>query len=353
MLEIHKLNIEELSQNEKKDMEEILAKSKDATVFHTIEWNKILTTIFKRKNITFVAKIDGKPIGFYILYESQDSGPRTIYKSPETSLETVYGGPLVINGTKDEDVIKSRLIKQVEFEAKSTIVQISFPPGANTQFLRKLEYRSTPFYTSILDLARNEEELWANLHQKTRNLIRKSQRSGLEIIMDGRPYLPKYYEMVRETLGSQGVRVLPKKFYEEVIDSLEPKNMAKLVIAVYDGKAISGAIFLFYKDTVYYWHGASFRDHKSVAPNQSIQWELIKYANQNGYKKYDLLNIEPDRLPGIARFKIRFGGETKLYYRAVYKTPAYSIPLLAYCIRHPSYLYGRVKSKLIRLKINR
>jgi lipid II:glycine glycyltransferase (peptidoglycan interpeptide bridge formation enzyme) len=187
-------------------------------------------------------------------------------------------------------------------------------------FLDELGYGYTPLYTSILYLEKEEKELFGNIHPYARNRIRKAEKSGVEIIKDGRPYLGEYYEMVKETLGSQGIRVNPKEFYEKVLDRLEPMGRAKLFIAMYKGNLFPEQFF-FYKESVYYWHGASFREYLPIAPSQLIHWELIRYAHQNGYKVYDFLNIEPERLPGIARFKMRFGGETKTYYRAFRNSP--------------------------------
>jgi hypothetical protein len=348
-MEIKEINLETLSEGEIKEWDEILAKSREATIFHTIEWNKILTDVFGVKNHTLVAKRDGQLVGMLVFHEVLDSGPRTIYRSPLTNLETVYGGPMVISGLNDEPVVRKRLIQKMELCAEAVMAGICIPPGINPIFLEELGYVCIPVYTSILSLEKSEENLFGSIHPYARNRIRKAEKSGVQILKDGRPYLSEYYEMVKETLGPREVEVKPKRFYEEVLDRLEPMGRAKLFIAMYKGKPVSGAIFLFYKESAYYWHGASFKEYLPIAPTQLIHWELIRYAHQTGYKSYDFLNIEPERLPGIARFKMRFGGETKTYYRATYATPYLRLPLLRYYITHPSYTLGRLKTRLGKL----
>jgi hypothetical protein len=318
----------------------------DATIFHTVEWNRIITEVFGVKNVVILAKREGKPIGFQILYEYRGPGPRTVYRSPDFGLETVYGGPIVIGGLADEANVKKEIIRQCEMQARAVIIDIYFPPSCDTDFLNEIGYDCKPFYTSILSLEGSEEDLWKGFHQKTRNSIRKSQKEGVEVIRNGRKFLCDYYEMLKETLGPQGVRILPKAFYEKVLDELEPKNMAKLFIACHNGKAISGGIFLFYKDFVYYWHGASFKDYLYLSPNQLIQWELLKFAKENRFKQYDLLYIDPDGYPGIARFKMRFGGETKKYYRGYWKTPPMRIPVLTFYAKHPALTFSKIVEKI-------
>ncbi len=346
-MNISKIDIAKPSEAEINDLEEILQKSDEATIFHTSEWNQILIETFGVNNMTFVAKKDGRPLGLYIVYYYLNSGPRIICRSPDASLEAVYGGPIVINDLNNKTLVRKSLIQETELQAKTVMVQISMPPGINPEFLNDLGYIYTPFYTSILCLNRSEEELFNSIHPYARNRIRKAQKSRVEIVKEGREYLAEYYEMTKETLESQGVKVKPRNYYEKVLDRLGPSHKAKLFVAMYNGKPISGAIFLFYKDTVYYWHGASFNNYLFVSPNNLLHWELIKYGHQNGYKKYDFLNIEPNRLPGIARFKMRFGGETKAYYRASGKTPFYRFPLLTYYLKHPSYVYKRIMARLL------
>ncbi|MBW2059919.1 MAG: peptidoglycan bridge formation glycyltransferase FemA/FemB family protein [Deltaproteobacteria bacterium] len=235
------------------------------------------------------------------------------------------------------------------------MVEIRFPPGVDGSFLRNLGCTAIPLYTSVVSLESGEDVIFKNIHPYARNRIRKAQKSGIQIIVDGRNYLSQYCEMEKETLEPHGLRARPKRFYEMVLERLQPTDQAKFFIALYDGKPVSGGIFLFYKDTVYYWHGASFRQYLSIAPTQLLHWELMKYAIQKGYKKYDLLNIEVDRLPGIARFKMRFGGDTKTYYRAFYKTPSYRLPLIRYYLKNPSYVCNRLmdKSRIKRQLRNR
>ena len=293
-----------------------------------------------------IAEQGGKLVGVFILNKTMALGPRTIYQSPNRAFETVYGGPVVIPGIDVQDSIKRELVRHFQAICKASMINVWLPPVVKADAFREKGYAITPFYTSVINLEKDQDELWRGIQPQTRNKIRKAEKLGVQIVKEGRSYLPAYYEMVRETLGSQGLRVLPKMFYERVMDILEPQAMAKLFIATHNGKAIAGAIFLFYKDTAYYWHGASFREYSFACPNVLIQWELIRYSKRIGYRKYDLLSIEPERLPGIARFKMNFGGEVKTYYHGFWKTSSFSVPVLSYCVEHPSYLFGRIRARL-------
>ena len=343
---ISELNIRDIPANSKEDLEYILDNSLESTIFHSMEWNRIVAEIFEREVNIFLARNGEDPLGCIILIKQPSSGPRTLHYSPDRRMEIAYGGPLFVAENNFGEEIKTEFLKQLHSKLGNTMIEIWIPPDANPEFLERIGYTTEPFYTSIVKLGRPNEELWKGIRPKTRNHILKAQKSGVQISKDGYEYLPEYYEMVKETLGSKGVQVLPIEFYEKVMKTLAPKKMAKLFMALYNGRAVSGAIFLFYKDTVYYWHGASFEKYLNVCPNNLIQWELIKFANGNGYKKYDLVSIEPDRLPGIARFKMGFGGETRTFHRCFWKTPLYRFATMKYFIKHPSYGYIKIKEKL-------
>jgi hypothetical protein len=131
--------------------------------------------------------------------------------------------------------------------------------------------------------------------------------------------------MVVSTFTRAQIDALPKTFYGRVVGELGPKGMAKFLLASYDGHLIAGVIVLPYKDTLYGWHMASHKEYWHLAPNDFLQWELIKWAKQEGYRYYDLLRVEPDHLPGIAHWKTSFGGDTVPCYYVRKATLAYKL----------------------------
>jgi lipid II:glycine glycyltransferase (peptidoglycan interpeptide bridge formation enzyme) len=279
-----------------------------------------------------------------VLHELSDYGPRDLCRSPNRTLETVYGGPIFTIRNKREKLdYGEQFITAVHKMHRALSIETWLSPVTNPVFLKRIGYVITPYLTPVLCLENSEETIWQEMHSKTRNSIRKANKSNVEIVAGAGKYVADYYTMVEETLGSRGVRVLPQVFYTTVIERLQPLNLARLFIATLDGNAIAGAIFLLYRDTVYYWHGASLREYSRVCANHLVQWEFIKWARQMGYKKYDLLSVEPDRLPGIARFKMRFGGKLERYHMATWKTSILRWQSIKYYYRNPRYTMSRAQ----------
>lgn len=322
-VEINQVDLSNVTTEDEHDLNYILHHSKDATIFHTIEWNKILIEEFGANNKTLIARIDGSPVGMYTFYNFKQYKFLRTCRSPIYKFESVYGGPVAVDNS---NLIIKNLLRESERIGRGMTYSIQTPPGYDIYPLTEMDYDITTWYTSILNLQKSEKELWNGLNKKTRNLVRKAIKNSVNVVERNASSVPEYYEMIKETFARVGVtNLLPIHFYEAVLENLKPKNMVKMLLAEHDNKMIAGAIFLIYKDMVYYWHGASHREYSNMAPNNLIQWEIIKWANENGYKHYDLVRIEPDRLPGIAAFKMGWGGDTVEFYYAVKRTRMYEL----------------------------
>ena len=340
-VDIEILDLKNLSEKEDNDIRTVLQSSRAATIFHTIEWNKILIDEFGLQNRTLLARASGAPVGLYSFYVHDDSPFLKYCKSSEDSLETVYGGPVANN--REKVVIKALLRKAERIERRA-MFNIWVPPNCSIDIFMESEYNCEIAYTSILGLERSDEEIWKGIHQKTKNMIRKALKKEIKVINGNEQFFDDYYSMFTEVYNRVGKLPLPKSFYSNILSQLIPKNFAKMLIALYEAKPVAGAIFLCFKDTVYYWHGASYYEYRNLAPNDLIQWEIIKWAKKNGYKYYDLVRIEPERLPGIARFKMRYGGHTVPFYHAIKETNIYQIMRIVRFIMSPRRIVAELKS---------
>ncbi|MFA5318495.1 MAG: peptidoglycan bridge formation glycyltransferase FemA/FemB family protein [Patescibacteria group bacterium] len=175
-----------------------------------------------------------------------------------------------------------------------------------------------PSRTVILDLNNNEEELLANMHQKTRYNIRLAEKKGVKIKESQN--IEDFWKLMKETTKRDGFRGYGEEYYREMlqIDPSAPLRFAqddkqemnvKLYAAEYENKILAAGIFVFYGDTATYLHGASTHDNKNVMAPYLLHWEMIKLAKKEGYKYYDFYGIDEKKWPGVTRFKKGFGGK--------------------------------------------
>ena len=321
--EIEVLTFKNLTSSDIADLNEILLHSKNSTIFHTFEWSKIIAEEFGVNEKILIARVNDIPVGMYKFHCYKKYKLLKLCTSPVTGFETVYGGPITVN---HYDYVMEDLIKKSEKLVGWPVkIGIQSPINYDIHPFVKMGYESVALYTSILKLGKSEEELWNGLRKNTRRAVRKAMKNGVNIIEGDTSSVSDYYGIVLSAFNRAGIGVLPKTFYERVIKNLKSKNMVKMLLAEYDNKIVAGTIFLCFKDMVYAWHGASDREYRNVVPNNLIKWEIIKWANENGYKHYDLVRVEPDRLPEIAAFKMGWGGDTVEFYYATKRTKVYKL----------------------------
>lgn len=171
---------------------------------------------------------------------------------------------------------------------------------------------SIPFGSYIIDLELPEDELWANVHSKHRNVIRKSEKSGVIIEYGGKELLQEYLMAEKDTMERSGLPIGQKEIYLYLFDKF--KDHVNIFLARrQDGNVQGGAIIIYSKAMGYYMHGASINAPVTGAMNH-VQWEIVKYLKGLGVKKYSFVGcrINEDKNSkyyGIQNFKKRFGGE--------------------------------------------
>ncbi|MFX1495487.1 MAG: lipid II:glycine glycyltransferase FemX [Promethearchaeota archaeon] len=147
------------------------------------------------------------------------------------------------------------------------------------------------------------------IKSKRRNMIRKAEKSHVEIAWGGCELLDDYYPMVMALSKKSGIRLQPEDFYKKVLERFGPSDEARIYLTRDKGEYLSGGIFLRFGEKGYYWHGASYPGMKNLGQNELIQWHVIQWLKTSGCSAYDMIGIEQERLPHIALFKLGFVNE--------------------------------------------
>jgi hypothetical protein len=156
--------------------------------------------------------------------------------------------------------------------------------------------------TATLSLEGGPDEVWRRLRDKTRNAIRKGQKSGLELRVGPRE-LPHFYDVLAANYHRKGTPI----YGYAVMDALcaELGEHAEVVTLRKDGAVICGALVLYDKSTVYVPFCSSRVDAFHFNPNNLVYWEIILRACLRGMKTLDF-----GRSPlgsGSLAFKLHWG----------------------------------------------
>ena len=213
---------------------------------------------------------------------------------------------------------------------------------------KKLPHSDAPSYEFVLDInGRSPDELLASFKRNTRNHIRKAERAGVTVRELERGELSRFKAITESTSARRHFTDKPLSYYEKMYDLFHPRGEVQFIIAEVNKEPdhtikpdpttkpdpsatstidLSAAMFMTYGDEVIYlFSGSDERYMREYNAQYLIQWHMIKYAAEHGFKHYNFYGIgglpdpaSPDY--GIYDFKKGFGG------RVVELLGAYELP---------------------------
>ena len=191
-------------------------------------------------------------------------------------------------------------------KALKNLLKLGFKPAKNTD---------QPKYLFVMDLnGRTPDQLLVDFKRNTRNHIKKAEKMGVKIRELKKEELPLLKSITESTSKRRDFADKPLEYYEQMYDLFATKNQAKFILAEADKTPLSAAMFITYGDEVIYlFSGSDAKYMRDYNAQYEIQWYMIKYAAENGFKVYNFYGINglPDpnsKDYGIYSFKKGFGG---------------------------------------------
>lgn len=172
-----------------------------------------------------------------------------------------------------------------------------------------------PKSTWVLDISKSEEELLADMKQKTRYNIRLATKKKIIIRTSNEPKdIEFFFNLAQETAKRNKINTHPKNYYVKMMKSLSEHNAIKLYLAEYEGKTIAANLMLYFGRIVTYLHGGSNSEFRNLMAPYLLHWQAIQDAKKEGYQIYDFGGVSPEneadhKWAGISRFKRGFGGK--------------------------------------------
>jgi peptidoglycan pentaglycine glycine transferase (the first glycine) len=187
--------------------------------------------------------------------------------------------------------------------------------------------------TSILDLTVDEAKLMASFNSGRRKSVKAGLKHAVNYRIGDRNDINVMFNLILGTCARRNISPAFSdiNFFYQVWDAFAPKNQIQLVFAEIDNKPICASLgFKFgdtFRDRFWGWSG----DFQNLNISDAFTWYLIKLAKSNGFKKYDLVELElscavaiesgktvADKIKsnpeyGTAYYKMSYGGKTIHY----------------------------------------
>lgn len=218
-----------------------------------------------------------------------------------------YGG-FIVDKTHLNDF--QRLITKTHFFLGRPVLLADYYNSALYQY----KFFSTTNNTWIIDVSSTTyEQYWKNtLNTKTRNQIRKSQKSELILrraqATDAEGIFKLYLSFCSE-------KVISPKFDFNFFLSLclAPESEIRIIVAEHNNTLIASAIFLISQSQVFYWQSYFNKNFSTLNPISGILNEIIQYS----FKSKSILEVNfgsvPKHLDSLEFFKKNWGCVSRTY----------------------------------------
>lgn len=209
-----------------------------------------------------------------------------------------YGGPISLNAEAMTQLLAEA--ENIRKACSAEYVELRFRE-------QSLEHLPTKQHkvTMILHLEESADSQWKRFNAKLRNQIRKAEKCGLEITIGHVELLDGFYEVFARNMRDLGTPVYGKGFFKNVLD--EFPDSTKIFAVKHNGLVIAAGLASWFRDTVEVPWASSINDYKAFCPNNMLYWEAIKFAVENGFKKFDFGRSTPNE--GTFNFKRQWGAE--------------------------------------------
>jgi len=296
--------------SEDKRWDEFVADHPQGTVFHLSNWARVLQKTYGYIPCYFILESSDKKIKAgcpFFLVRSWLTGNRLVcLPFTDNCL------PLAVSCENIELLFAA--VREKANKENAGYIEVR---GEDTNVsLQGLHFENHSHYRlSRLDLSRGRDSVWKGFGKDVRRQIRRLENTNLVVEKSKTEKgMRDFYLLNLATRKKHGVPPQPYIFFETIWQELILNGPGFVLFAKYQGIPIAGDVFFIYKDTIYNKFNASDRNYLQYHPNHLIEWNIIQYCLQNGFRYLDSGRTSQDNL-GLRSFKRSWGmQETVLPY---------------------------------------
>jgi peptidoglycan pentaglycine glycine transferase (the first glycine) len=276
------------------------------------------------------------------------------------TLGYVPRGPIVA----DRPQLETALAKLAALARERRAIFLKVDPEIDADFgadvLRAAGFRRAPDIQPVtatleLDLAPDEDALFAALEKGTRWSVRQTEKRGVSIRdASGDEDLRALYDLYAETGQRAGFITRTWDYYHRMWRTLVAGGHAKVRLAEKDGEPVAGALTWRCGAREVYQSAATNDAGRSAYAAYGLLWRCIIEARKGGARRFDFGGIpadvtrKDDPMYGPYQFKKGFGGTPRRFVGAHDAIPN-QLVYRAYAVAEPLYtralqLVGRVRS---------
>ena len=222
---------------------------------------------------------------------------------PLKALAYVPRGPVVAN-PDDRLELLDAIAQCIKRDVRAAVITVE-PDWLEAAGLRGWRQSSNTILiprTLILDLSQSEDDLLAKMTKKTRQYIRKSAKSDIEVRqVETNEDIAKCLAIYEETAKRADFAIHDETYYRDVASMLGEHS---LITAAYkDGEPVAFLWLAISRSVAFELYGCMNDIGQAERANFTLKWETIRLAKRWGVERYDMNGLLND---GVSKFKQGF-----------------------------------------------
>jgi FemAB-related protein (PEP-CTERM system-associated) len=253
-----------------------------ASAYHAFRWRHVFERAFGHETRYLAAREQGAIVGVLplVLFDSRLFGRFAV------SLPFVnYGGICA----RDADVADRLVEAAAALGTERRLSHIELRHLARQ--LPRLPVRQHKV-TMRLQLERDPARAWERIDRKTRNHIRKAQKSDLVARCGGAELLERFYGVFATNMRDLGTPVYAIRFFREILASFP--DQARVFLVDRGAETIAAGIGLRHRDGIEVPWASSLRAFRPLCGNYLLYWRILEYAIESGLGMLDFGRSTPN-----------------------------------------------------------
>ncbi len=327
------MNVKDINMIESEEWNRFVEHHPQGNVFQTKEMYEVYCRTSNNSPIALAVEDCGAIKGV-LLAVVITNGSKLL--APLTARSILNGGPLAVDN--DEKVLEL-LLTEYKKRLPWYVVYSEIRPVYNMSsleiFLKKFGFKRIGHYNIMLDLNKEINDLWGQMHKERRRNVNHALKMGLvfkevtanDEVLHISNLIQKTYNRKRVPFSSQDMFAPLSGFM---------KQHVRFFAAYFGDKMIAGQVRLCYGDMVYAWYAGSDESCLKLRPNDFLMWNVICWAHDNGFGVLDFGGGGEPGVPyGVRDYKLKYGCELHEFGRFLLK-------------HHPLiYTLGKLYSKIV------
>ena len=258
---------------------------------------------------------DGIPQLLY--YDNNGLRAIYVYMKRKTSIDgifdsiTPYGyGGVLFEGDTSETNLRTFWDAYVDKMNEESVVDnfVRYHPVlANAIQMKEVSQVIDLGKTIALDLT-SPEIIWENIVSKNRNMIRKAEKSGVEIHHSKDVKLfddfIRIYNATMDKDNADSYYYFGEDFYKSIHEDLYDNY--EMFYATCDGKIISMSLIIFANNQMHYHLSGSLVEYRNLAPTNLLLYKVALWGYEQGFKTFHLGGGVGSGEDNLYKFKAAF-----------------------------------------------